>query len=77
MAVCEACGNDYDKAFEVSMGGRTHTFDSFECAVHSLAPTCPNCGVRVVGHGVEKAGVIYCCANCAAKKGAEGLKDRA
>jgi hypothetical protein len=42
-----------------------------------LAPTCPNCGVRVVGHGVEKAGVIYCCANCAARMGAEGLKDRA
>jgi hypothetical protein len=76
-AVCEACGNDYDKAFQVNMGGRTHTFDSFECAVHALAPTCANCGVRVVGHGVEKAGVIYCCANCAAKKGAEGLKDRA
>ena len=34
MAKCETCGNDYDKAFQVSMNGRTHTFDSFECAIH-------------------------------------------
>jgi hypothetical protein len=32
MARCETCGNDYDKAFQVSMNGTTHTFDSFECA---------------------------------------------
>ena len=24
---CETCGNTYDKAFEVVMGGTTHTFD--------------------------------------------------
>ncbi|MDQ3589597.1 MAG: Prokaryotic metallothionein, partial [Actinomycetota bacterium] len=31
MAQCEVCGNEYDKAFEVSMpGGDSHTFDSFE-----------------------------------------------
>ena len=37
MARCETCGNDYDKAFEVTMNGTTHTFDSFECAIHALA----------------------------------------
>jgi hypothetical protein len=36
MARCEICGNDYDKAFQVSMDGTTHTFDSFECAIHAL-----------------------------------------
>lgn len=77
MAVCATCGNDYDKAFQISMAGRTHTFDSFECAIYALAPNCANCGVRVVGHGLETDGVIYCCASCAARKGAEGLKDRA
>ena len=77
MAVCEVCGNDYDKAFQVSMGGRTHTFDSFECAAHALAPNCANCGVRVMGHGVEKDGSVFCCAHCAAKKGAGELRDRA
>ena len=33
MAICEVCGNDYDKAFQVTKGGETHTFDSFECAI--------------------------------------------
>lgn len=51
MAQCEACGNDYDKAFEVTMAGERHVFDSFECAIHRLAPTCTHCGCRVVGHG--------------------------
>jgi len=34
MARCETCGNDYDKAFQVVLGGVTHTFDSIECAAH-------------------------------------------
>src|SRR5476649_1065468 len=34
MATCETCGNDYDKAFQVTMNGTAHTFDSFECAIH-------------------------------------------
>jgi hypothetical protein len=55
MPVCDVCGNDYDKAFEVTMGSRTHTFDSFECAIHALAPTCATCGVRIVGHASRKA----------------------
>jgi len=37
---CEVCGNDYDKAFTVTLGGRLHTFDSFECAIQALAPAC-------------------------------------
>lgn len=53
MARCDQCGNDYDKAFEIKMGGETYTFDSFECAVTKLAPTCPHCSTRIVGHGVE------------------------
>ena len=41
MATCEVCGNDYDKAFNVTlMDGAKHTFDSFECAIHALAPRC-------------------------------------
>jgi len=52
MAKCEACGNDYDKAFQVIMKGNTYTFDSFECAIHVLAPHCDNCGIHIVGHGL-------------------------
>jgi hypothetical protein len=54
MATCETCGNDYDKAFQVVMNGKAHTFDSFECAIHALAPTCERRGTRIVGHGLEK-----------------------
>ncbi len=77
MAVCEVCGNDYDKSFEVSYGDQAHTFDSFECAIHALAPTCEHCSCRVIGHGVEVDGKIFCCAHCATAVGAVGVADRA
>jgi hypothetical protein len=76
MAVCQVCGNDYDKAFEVWMGGSSHSFDSFECAIHALAPACDHCGVKISGHGVEKDGAIFCCAHCAGREGAGELRDR-
>ena len=77
MAVCEVCGNDYDKAFEVSVAGAPpRTFDSFECAIHALAPDCGHCGCRVIGHGVEAAGAVYCCASCARRAGAGEPEDR-
>ena len=78
MAQCEACGNDYDKAFQVTMpGSGARTFDSFECAIHALAPDCDQCGVKVIGHGVEADGSFYCCAHCAGMAGASGVQDRA
>ncbi len=77
MAVCDVCGNEYDKAFTVSMGDRQGTYDSFECAIHELAPTCAHCSCRIIGHGVEGGGAIYCCAHCASHAGQEGLVDRA
>jgi hypothetical protein len=76
MARCDVCGNDYDKSFEVIAAGKRHTFDSFECAIHALAPTCAHCDCRVIGHGVEADGAIYCCAHCAEKSGVTGLEDR-
>ena len=76
MPRCDTCGNDYDKAFQVVMNGRTHTFDSFECAIHKLAPTCEHCGCRIIGHGLEANGTFYCCDHCAAKAGVKGLRDR-
>jgi hypothetical protein len=44
VAVCEVCGNDCDKAFEVVSVAERHTFDSSECAIHALAPVCAHCG---------------------------------
>lgn len=66
MATCEVCGNSYPKAFSVRMpDGASHTFDSFECAIAKLAPTCAHCNCRVIGHGVERDGKIFCCEHCA------------
>lgn len=76
MEPCAVCGNVYDKAFEVTMAGKRFVFDSFECAIHLLAPVCDHCGCRVVGHGVEADGVIFCCAHCATRVGVHGLEDR-
>lgn len=77
MARCDVCGNDYDKAFNVSLAGKTMTFDSFECAIHAMAPRCAHCQCRVSGHGVEAGGKIFCCAHCAKHEGVSELKDRA
>ena len=77
MPVCDNCGNDYDKAFQVTMEGRTFTFDSFECAIQHLAPTCGNCQTRIIGHGLESSGRYFCCDHCAEKAGVKGLRDRA
>ncbi len=74
---CETCGNDYDKAFEVKQAGATHVYDSIECMIQGLAPECPQCGVKIVGHGVEAGGSIYCCAHCAGQEGQTGVRDRA
>ena len=76
MATCEVCGNDYDKSFQVVRGGESHTFDSFECAIHALAPVCEHCGCRVIGHGVEAEGRIFCCVHCAEHAGVGALRDR-
>lgn len=78
MARCDVCGNDYHGAFTVrTAAGNEHVFDSFECAIHLVAPACAHCGCRVVGHGVEVGGAIFCCASCARATGAAGVVDHA
>ena len=76
MATCETCGNDYDKPIHVTKNGTSHTYGSFECAIHALAPICANCGIRIVGHGMEKDNTFFCCDHCAEHKGVTGLRDR-
>jgi hypothetical protein len=75
MAKCDVCGNDYHLSFEVTAGGQKHTFDSFECAIHKLAPECAHCGCKIIGHGIEAKGVFYCCAHCARDHGIRGVAD--
>lgn len=77
MAICEACGNEYDKPIEIVRNGISHYFDSFECAIHVMAPQCEHCGSRIIGHGMEVGGAMYCCAHCAKHAGITSLTDRA
>lgn len=76
MPTCDNCGNEYDKTFTVSRAGDSWTFDSFECAINAMAPTCATCATRVIGHGVEANGRIFCCAHCAERAGVDAIRDR-
>jgi hypothetical protein len=75
---CASCANHYDKAFTVTTyDGEEAIFDSVECAIAWIAPTCAECNIRILGHGVESDAGIFCCANCAEMAGDERLVDRA
>jgi hypothetical protein len=77
MRPCACCGNVYDKAFTITLhDGSVHTFDAFECAIQVCAPICGQCSCRVIGHGAEFEGEIFCSAHCARQWGARGLDDR-
>ena len=77
MARCDVCGNDYEGTFQITRGTESGTYDSFECAVHAMAPRCAHCGCTIIGHGVQSGETIYCCAHCARSAGEQGLSDRA
>lgn len=77
MAQCENCGNEYANSFRVTIAGKEHVFDSFECAIRVLAPECQHCGTRIIGHGVQADNKIFCCVHCAEKQGVHGLRDHA
>lgn len=69
LKTCENCGNIYDKSFSVTMHGKQHVFDSFECAINKLAPHCSKCDSLIIGHGIEANGKFYCCGHCAKEQG--------
>jgi hypothetical protein len=45
MAICETCGNDYDKTFQVVQSGKAHTFDSFR-----MRDPCPGAYLCALRH---------------------------
>ena len=75
MAVCEVCGNEYDKAFEITMQWGVAHLDSFECEIEAMAPRCAHCGCdhRPWARTDDS---IFCCAHCAEQEGVKGLADR-
>jgi hypothetical protein len=72
---CDMCGNHYEEPMEVKLQGVSYTFDRLECAIHMLAPSCDHCGCRIVGHGIQAAGVCCCCAHCARQHAVSGVAD--
>lgn len=69
LSICAACGSTSGRLFMTTMNNFTRAFDSFECAIHVMAPTCFHCGCRILGHPVEAHRAIYCCAHCAGASG--------
>ena len=69
MEQCEVCGNHYKNILEIHKNGKTHYFDSFECAISKLASVCKHCQCKIVGHAVEANGEYFCCAHCASHQG--------
>ena len=68
MVCCDLCGNDCKKAFEVRLARKLYIFDSFQCAIQFLAPTCVHCGCKIIGHAVEVDQGVYCSAHCASER---------
>lgn len=73
---CVTCGNVYDKTIEIHRDGKSYVFDCFECAIHTLAPVCARCRCRIIGHGIEVEGVMFCCANCTRQSTSAPVVDR-
>jgi hypothetical protein len=65
MSKCEQCGNEGGRTFEISIDGKVHIFDSFECAIFAVADPCGHCGCRILGHPVINANGLFCCEHCA------------
>ncbi len=73
---CVVCGNVYEKAFRVISADQTSfVFDSFECAIQALAPQCEHCNCRIIGHGVDRGTVIFCCDHCARAANSDAVDD--
>ena len=63
MATCDVCGNNYDKSFTLQQGGRSGTFDSFECAIHAFAPAAHTANARSLGMALKemaRSSAVHC-----------------
>jgi hypothetical protein len=69
MPPCDTCGNRSRPLLKILFEGKTYRFDSFECAIHKLAPRCEHCGCRIIGHVLEALEHPFCSLHCAAAVG--------
>ena len=74
MAVCDGCGNHSERMFTVQThDDRVFFFDSVQCAVPLLAPTCAHCLCPIFGQSVEIGGITYCGSGCAQRSGVQSV----
>jgi hypothetical protein len=66
MPVCDHCGRDSARTFELIREGTNWTFDSFQCAIEAVAPRCAQCDALIVGHPIEQGALLYCSIHCVA-----------
>ncbi len=66
VARCEVCGLATRSPIRVIANGATHTFDSYQCAIHRLAAECEHCGCRILGRSLESEGRHFCSSECLA-----------
>ena len=64
MSKCETCGNQDNDLFEVIKDGVSKKFDTFECAIKSMAAPCENCGCLITGTQKVSNDKAYCCDAC-------------
>jgi hypothetical protein len=57
VAVCEVCGNEYDKPFQVWRNGPLMKFDRIECAIQVMRPACT---ADIMGRGIEVGAEMFC-----------------
>ena len=76
MALCETCGNEYDKAFRVVTVTRRIPLIVWRAPFRRLPPVTI-VGAESLAMGVEADGAMFCCAHCASKQGVTTVHDRA
>jgi hypothetical protein len=65
-STCNVCGQDTDEPLRIQYHDKTADYCCFECAIKTLAPECPHCEVKVIGHGTYGLdGRTFCCSHCA------------
>lgn len=74
MTVCDSCGNPDGNLFTIIRDAETRTFDSFECAIHVMAPRCGHCGCPILGHGFTNDAGLFCCEHCGTQASTEQSK---
>jgi hypothetical protein len=76
MATCEQCGNDYDKSFAVTLGGRTHDLRQLRVRDPGASTDMPQ--LRQPHHrawrGAQRQHLLL--RTLAKQEGVTGLRDR-